>query len=260
MACDFDSTGMVSTPDSTAPCRTPKQTIVSPAGVARGSLPGQVPWCSGPHMSRWSRWLARRRPAGSGPCSACWPGAQGLTSDGLLSPPQDRTVHAGHTSSDEMCNLYLMLYSHLPFFMWCLDRFPAAEVRCQPAVPPPPPLRRGAQRGCKEGLRGGRQRRTTRHLSAADNCHCKPVDAQKPSLRKQPSRCLCVRRRCPAPHRPRRPPPGLSSSVQRPGPLLSAWNSLHLLAGVWPRRPAQARPAAAGDDPVAAPRRGAPRR
>ncbi|KAL4457726.1 hypothetical protein ABPG75_012591 [Micractinium tetrahymenae] len=39
-----------------------------------------------------------------------------------------RTVHAGHTSSDEMCNLYLMLYSHLPYFMWCLDKYPAAEV------------------------------------------------------------------------------------------------------------------------------------
>ncbi|KAL4442992.1 hypothetical protein ABPG77_008483 [Micractinium sp. CCAP 211/92] len=37
-------------------------------------------------------------------------------------------VHAGHTSSDEMCNLYLMLYSHLPFFMWCFDGHPAAEV------------------------------------------------------------------------------------------------------------------------------------
>ncbi|EFN58531.1 hypothetical protein CHLNCDRAFT_34137 [Chlorella variabilis] len=30
-------------------------------------------------------------------------------------------VHAGATHSDEMCNLYLMLYSHLPVFMWCMD-------------------------------------------------------------------------------------------------------------------------------------------
>lgn len=30
-------------------------------------------------------------------------------------------MNAGHTSSDEMCNLYLMLYSELPFFMWCVD-------------------------------------------------------------------------------------------------------------------------------------------
>ena len=30
-------------------------------------------------------------------------------------------VHAGHTSSDEMCNFYLMVYSELPFFMWCVD-------------------------------------------------------------------------------------------------------------------------------------------
>lgn len=28
-----------------------------------------------------------------------------------------------------MCNLYLMLYSRLPFFMWCLDKYPAAQVR-----------------------------------------------------------------------------------------------------------------------------------
>lgn len=32
-----------------------------------------------------------------------------------------RAVNAGHTSADEMCNLYLMLYSEAPFFMWCLD-------------------------------------------------------------------------------------------------------------------------------------------
>lgn len=38
-------------------------------------------------------------------------------------------MRAGHTSSDEMCNLYLMLYSRLPFFMWCLDKYPAAQVR-----------------------------------------------------------------------------------------------------------------------------------
>jgi len=33
----------------------------------------------------------------------------------------DSIVRAGHTSSDEMCNFYLMLYSELPFFMWCVD-------------------------------------------------------------------------------------------------------------------------------------------
>lgn len=30
------------------------------------------------------------------------------------------SVRAGHTSSDEMCNLYLMVASRLPFFMWCI--------------------------------------------------------------------------------------------------------------------------------------------
>ena len=33
----------------------------------------------------------------------------------------DHDVYAGHTSADEMCNLYLMLYGELPFFMWCVD-------------------------------------------------------------------------------------------------------------------------------------------
>lgn len=35
-----------------------------------------------------------------------------------------------------MCNLYLMLYSHLPVFMWCLDSQPWAEVgaACLPAA------------------------------------------------------------------------------------------------------------------------------
>ena len=30
-------------------------------------------------------------------------------------------VASGHTSNDEMCNLYLMVYSEIPYFMWCLD-------------------------------------------------------------------------------------------------------------------------------------------
>lgn len=45
------------------------------------------------------------------------------------------TVHAGHTSSDEMCNLYMMLYSHLPFFMWCLDGYPGITVRRMYCLP-----------------------------------------------------------------------------------------------------------------------------
>jgi hypothetical protein len=34
---------------------------------------------------------------------------------------RDRPTVAGHTASDEMCNLYLMVHSKLPFFMWCVD-------------------------------------------------------------------------------------------------------------------------------------------
>lgn len=30
-------------------------------------------------------------------------------------------VTAGHTAAHEMCNLYLMLYGELPYFMWCVD-------------------------------------------------------------------------------------------------------------------------------------------
>lgn len=43
--------------------------------------------------------------------------------------PQDHTVVAGHTAADEMCNLYLMLYSQLPYFGWCLDNQTVVEVR-----------------------------------------------------------------------------------------------------------------------------------
>lgn len=41
---------------------------------------------------------------------------------------------AGHSASDEMCNLYLMLYSHLPYFAWCLDNNNVAEVRGRAAL------------------------------------------------------------------------------------------------------------------------------
>lgn len=36
------------------------------------------------------------------------------------SSDMERPVHAGHTSADEMCNLYLMVASRLPYFMWCI--------------------------------------------------------------------------------------------------------------------------------------------
>jgi hypothetical protein len=41
---------------------------------------------------------------------------------------QDHAVHAGATHADEMCNLYLMLYSQLPVFSWCLDGREWVEV------------------------------------------------------------------------------------------------------------------------------------
>lgn len=36
---------------------------------------------------------------------------------------------SGHTAADEMCNLYMMLYSQLPYFGWCLDNHTVVEVR-----------------------------------------------------------------------------------------------------------------------------------
>ncbi len=36
---------------------------------------------------------------------------------------------SGHSAADEMCNLYLMLYSQLPYFGWCLDNQTVVEVR-----------------------------------------------------------------------------------------------------------------------------------
>ena len=36
---------------------------------------------------------------------------------------------SGHTAADEMCNLYMMLYSQLPYFGWCLDNKTVVEVR-----------------------------------------------------------------------------------------------------------------------------------
>ena len=41
---------------------------------------------------------------------------------------QTHTVHAGHTSTDEMCNLYMMTYSQLPVFIWCMDNSEWSEV------------------------------------------------------------------------------------------------------------------------------------
>jgi hypothetical protein len=46
-----------------------------------------------------------------------------------LEAPQVHPVRAGHTHADEMCNEYLMVYSQLPTFMWCLDGRPWLEVR-----------------------------------------------------------------------------------------------------------------------------------
>ena len=31
---------------------------------------------------------------------------------------QEKAISSGHTSKDEMCNLYLMVYGQLPFFEW----------------------------------------------------------------------------------------------------------------------------------------------
>ncbi|KAI7845909.1 hypothetical protein COHA_000641, partial [Chlorella ohadii] len=40
----------------------------------------------------------------------------------------DHTVVSGHSAADEMCNLYLMLYSQLPYFGWCLDNQTVVEM------------------------------------------------------------------------------------------------------------------------------------
>lgn len=42
---------------------------------------------------------------------------------------QTKNMVSGHTSKDEMCNLYLMLYSHLPYFSWCVDNRQYLEIR-----------------------------------------------------------------------------------------------------------------------------------
>lgn len=60
---------------------------------------------------------------------------------------------AGHTASDEMCNLYLMLYSQLPFFWWCLDSHAVSEV---------------------SGWAGGLVGRETRSRQAAAACAAAP--------------------------------------------------------------------------------------
>lgn len=41
---------------------------------------------------------------------------------------QGHVVVSGAAHSDEMCNLYLMLYGQLPIFMWCMDGSEWVEV------------------------------------------------------------------------------------------------------------------------------------
>ncbi len=41
---------------------------------------------------------------------------------------ETKAVGAGHTHNDEMCNLYMMVYGKLPFFMYCVDRSPWMQV------------------------------------------------------------------------------------------------------------------------------------
>ena len=45
------------------------------------------------------------------------------------------TVYAGATHNDEMCNLYLMLYSQLPFFMACYGS-PQVDRHGMGGIPP----------------------------------------------------------------------------------------------------------------------------
>ncbi|PSC71645.1 peptidyl-glycine alpha-amidating monooxygenase [Micractinium conductrix] len=63
------------------------------------------------------------------------PGDQLAMACNFDSTNKTKEVQAGHTSSHEMCNLYLMLYSHLPVFMWCLDSQPWAELSAPGGLP-----------------------------------------------------------------------------------------------------------------------------
>ena len=45
-------------------------------------------------------------------------------------------VSSGHSSAHEMCNLYLMLYGELPYFMWCVDSDAWIQVDGAGGMPP----------------------------------------------------------------------------------------------------------------------------
>lgn len=145
MACDFDSTGMVR-PLPALPCAAHCPSAPTRSDKAwRAARPVLRPWACMHGCEQRSDGAGANRVAA---CTHGWHGSRraappcfSATDRPSVLPPQGHAVHAGHTSSDEMCNLYLMLYSHLPFFMWCFDGHPAAEVRRRPArrgTPPPP--------------------------------------------------------------------------------------------------------------------------
>jgi len=67
-----------------------------------------------------------------------WPGQRVEATCDFDSRGRSEVTHAGATHHNEMCNLYMIMWSELPVFISCYDGFTSVDVRGSGTPPPPP--------------------------------------------------------------------------------------------------------------------------
>eukprot|EP00887_Chlorella_sp_A99_P001399 scaffold8.g1399.t1 len=108
--------------------RRPCGSLASLGGLARTAALAAPP-LPAPPRRRACRLTLRRPPLPSPsqgfypitPVATFLPGDRLQMACKFNSEKEGAAVSAGHTSKNEMCNMYLMVYGQLPFFMWCVD-------------------------------------------------------------------------------------------------------------------------------------------